>query len=138
METNESNKEVVRRFNREVIERGDERAFAALLAPDFVNRSAGPGMPTGADGMRYVLLGVLRPALPDLSVEIHDQIAEGDLVTTRKTLRGTHRGDLFGLPATGKKVEIQVMDIVRVRNGQYVEHWGMNDLATVMEGLKKQ
>ena len=47
----ENNKEAVRRFNTEVIGRGDAAAFAALMAPDFVNHSAPPGAPTGSDGM---------------------------------------------------------------------------------------
>jgi predicted ester cyclase len=79
---------------------------------------------------------VLRPALPDLTVDIHEQIEEGDLVCTRKTLRGTHRGDLFGISATNQAVEIQVMDMVRVERGKYVEHWGVNTLAAVVAQLR--
>src|SRR5690242_17837126 len=113
----EANKAVVKRFNRDVIERGDRAAFEELMAPDFVNRTAPPGMPSGADGMWLMFDKYLRPAMPDLAVEIHEQVAERDLVTTRKTIRGTHRGDFFGVAATGKTLEIQVIDIVRVRDG---------------------
>jgi len=72
----------------------------------------------------------------DLTVEIHDQIAEGDKVTTRKTLRGTHCGELLGIPATNKRVEIQVIDIVRLSDGRYVEHWGVNTLPSVLSQLR--
>lgn len=133
----ERNKAVVRRFNREVIERGDERAFAELMAPDFVNRTAAPGTPAGPEGMFNTLIRVLRPAFVDLSVEIHDQVAEGDKVTTRKTIRGTHRGDLLGVPPTGKTVAIEVIDIVRIQDGRYVEHWGINNLSSVLAQLKQ-
>lgn len=135
-QTSAHNKSVVIRFNKEVIEGGDESVFRELMAPEFVNRSAPPGAPAGPDGMIHTFNGVLRPAFPDLTVDIHDQVAEGDKVTTRKTLRGTHRGALFGIPATNKRVEIQVIDIVRLKNGQYVEHWGINTLPSVLAELR--
>jgi predicted ester cyclase len=135
-ETRKRNKDVVVRFNKEVIEKGDERAFAELMAPDFVNRSAPPGASAGADGMWATFSRVLRPAFPDLRVEIHDQVAEGDKVTTRKTLRGTHRAELFGIAATGREVTIEVIDIVRLRDGRYVEHWGVNTLGQVLAQLR--
>jgi predicted ester cyclase len=130
------NKAVVVRFNKEVIEQGNEATFRELMAPDFVNRTAPPGAPTGPEGMLFTFNRVLRPAFPDLSVEIHDQVAEGDKVTTRKTIRGTHRGELFGIPPTGKRVEIEVIDIVRVVSGRYAEHWGVNTLPSVLAILR--
>ena len=135
-ETCAANKAVVVRFNRDVIERGDEAAFHAIMAAEFVNRSAPPGMPAGPEGMLYMFNQILRPAFPDLSVQIHAQVTEGDLVTTRKTIRGTHRGAVFGIEATGKAVEIDVIDIVRVKDGKYVEHWGVNTLPSVLEHLR--
>lgn len=128
-------KAVVIRFNREVIEQGLASSYEELLAPDFVNRTAPPGAPAGPEGMAFMFEKVLRPALADLRVEIHAQVAEGDLVTTRKTIHGVHRGDLLGVPATGRAVAIQVIDIVRVRGGKYVEHWGVNTLPSVLAAL---
>jgi len=127
---------VVIRFNREVIEQGRADSLAALLAPDFVNHTAAPGMSPGAEGMRAMFEDILRPALPDLHVEIHDQIVEGDKVVTRKTLRGTHRGTLLGIAATGRAIAIRVIDIVRVSDGRYAEHWGSNDLPSVLASLR--
>lgn len=118
------NKEIVRRFNTEVIEQGNAKAFEALMAADFVNHSAPSGAPTGPQGMWNTFQNLLRPALSDLKVTIHDQIAEGDRVTTRKTNSGIHSGTLLGIPATGKQIAIQVIDIVRVEDGKYAEHWG--------------
>jgi predicted ester cyclase len=135
-ETREANKAVVLRFNKEVIELGNEVTFRELMAPDFVNRSAPPGAQPGPEGMLFTFNRVLRPAFPDLSVEIHDQVAEGDKVTTRKTIRGTHLGELFGIPPTGKRIEIDVIDIVRVAHGRYAEHWGVNTLPSVLSALR--
>ncbi len=131
----ESNKTTVQRFNREVIEGGDEAKAAALLDPEFVNRTAPPGADPGPQGMVSFLCRVLHSALGEIRVEIHDQIAEGDRVVTRKTIQGLHRGELFGVQATGKRVAIEIIDIVRLRNGRYLEHWGSNNLASVLAGL---
>jgi len=132
------NKEVVLRFNREVIERGDLAAFEEIVAPEFVNRTAAAGVSPGPDGMLFVLNQVLRPAFPDLRVEIHDQIAEGDRVTTRKTIHGRHTGRLADAEPTGKPIKIEVIDIVRLRDGRYVEHWGLNTLPALLAELRSQ
>ncbi|MGN6094145.1 MAG: ester cyclase [Luteibacter jiangsuensis] len=128
---------VVRRFNEEVIAAGDRAAFEALMAPDFVNRSAPPGAPNDGESMWNTFDTVLRPALEGLAVLIHDQIAEGDKVTTRKTISGRHTGALLGVEPTGKLVTIEVIDIVRVRDGRYVEHWGINTLSSVLAQLRQ-
>ncbi|MGF9567176.1 ester cyclase [Neorhizobium sp. BT27B] len=80
---------------------------------------------------------ILRPALSEMKVTIHDQIAEGNKVTTRKTISGIHSGVLMGVPATGKDVLISVIDIVRVEDGKYAEHWGLNTLSSVLAALAK-
>jgi predicted SnoaL-like aldol condensation-catalyzing enzyme len=129
-------KDVVRRFNLDVIERGDRAAFEALMLPSFVNRTAPPGTPDGPESMWNTFENVLRPALAGLRVEIHDQLAEGDRVTTRKTIRGRHAGPLLGLPATGRDVAIDAIDIVRVQDGRYAEHWGVNTLPAVLAALR--
>lgn len=67
---------------------------------------------------------------------IHDQVAEGDKVTSRKTVCGTHTGTLLGIEPTGRAVSIDVIDIVRVVDGRYVEHWGINSLSSVLARLR--
>lgn len=131
-------KAVVRRFNEDVIERGDRAAFEELMAPDFVNRSAPPGAPADGESMWNTFANVLRPAIARLKVTIHDQIAEGNKVTTRKSISGTHEGSLLGVEATGRPIRIDVIDIVRVEDGRYAEHWGVNTLPTVIASLKSR
>lgn len=130
-------KAVVRRFNIEVIQQGNEAAFHALMAPDFVNHAAPAGAGNGPESMWNTFQNILRPALSGLTVTIHDQIAEGDKVTTRKTINGVHTGPLLGVPATGREVSISVIDIVRVQDGRYVEHWGLNTLPLVLAELSE-
>ena len=132
----EKNKQVVLDFNMQVIVAGNRDAFDALMRRDFVNRSAPPGAPDGPESMWNTFENILRPALGNLTVDIHDQIAEGDKVTTRKTINGAHIGPFMGVSATGKPVTINVIDIVRVEQGRYAEHWGINDLASVLARLR--
>lgn len=136
MESLNKNKEIVRRFNIEVIEQGSIDSFIEIMDKDFINRTAPPDM-NNADGMWNTFNNILRPAFPDLTIEIHDQIAEGDKVTTRKSIVGTHRGTLMGIAPTNSRIRIEVIDIVRLRNGKYLEHWGLNTLQTLIADLKK-
>lgn len=131
----EQNKNLVRRFNLEVIEEGRVESFQTLVAVDFINQTAPPGAARGAESLLHFFTEILRPAFPDLRVEIHDQVAEGDRVVTRKSIHGTHLGPFMGIPASGKKTTIEVIDIVRVRDGKYVEHWGANNLQSVIAML---
>ncbi|MEO5980556.1 MAG: ester cyclase, partial [Chryseolinea sp.] len=119
----EQNKGIVVRFNRECIEAGRLQSFDELLLDEVVNHSAPPGSPNGVESFTAFLLGVLRVGLSDLKVDILDQIAERDLVATRKKITGIHHGDIFGIKPTGKLVEINVIDFIRLKEGKYAEHW---------------
>lgn len=132
----ENNKAVVRRFNQEVIAEGNSESFNALMDKNFVNQSAPAGIDRGPQGMLYFFNEILRPALSDLHVNIHQQVAEGDLVTTRKTISGTQTGEMFNISPTGKTISIEVIDIVRVKDGKYLEHWGITSLTDVLAQLK--
>ncbi|WP_176083844.1 ester cyclase [Martelella sp. HB161492] len=132
-----SEKEVVCRFNAEVIEQGNAESFAALMGDGFINHAAPAGAPNGAESMWNTFENVLRPALSDLRVTIHEQLQEGDRVVSRKTISGRHTGPFMGVAATGREVAISVIDIVRVRDGRYIEHWGVNTLGAVIAALKQ-
>jgi predicted SnoaL-like aldol condensation-catalyzing enzyme len=138
METIENNKAVVRRFNQEVIASWNEESFNAIMDVNFINHSAPGGMDNGPAGMRYFFNNILRPALSDLEVIIQQQLAESDWVTTRKTIRGVHTGTLLNIPPTGKDVQIGVVDIVRLNNGKYIEHWGITTLPELLVSLANQ
>ena len=134
---NLENKEIVKRFNEEVIEKGNYDAFLELMDKEFINRTAPPNA-NGADSMWNTFDNILRPAFPDLKVHIYDQLAEDDKVVTRKAITGTHKGKLFGIEPTGQEIKIDVIDIVRLKNGKYFEHWGINTLQTVLATLQKK
>ena len=132
----QENVEIVLSFNKDFIEKGNLTVFENLMDKDFVNQSAPPDSPVGPEGILYFFNNILRPAFPDLKVEIQDQIAEGDKVSTRKRIYGTHTGDLMGIKPTHKAISIDIIDIMRIRNGKLIEHWGINTFPSVMDLLK--
>lgn len=129
-------REVVLRFNREALQGLDRAAFDDLIHPEFVNHSAPPGVPS-KEGVWNTFANILHRAFTDLQVVVHLQVAEGDLVTTRKSIVGTHTGPLQDIPPTGRRVEIQVIDIVRIQDGRYREHWGLNDFPQMAAKLRE-
>ena len=128
------NTAAVRRFIERYQTAADEDAFDEVIHPNVVDHSRPPGIAEGAEGVRQQFDG-FRRAFPDFRATILDQIAEGDKVVTRKSFLGTHGGDLFGVPATGRDVHIELIDIVRVSKGKIVEHWNIVDSAGLMEQL---
>ena len=125
---------VVRRFVEQYQTGHDTAVGAALLADDFVDRTPfGPFSPDRAGVL--ALFGALFAAFPDLRADIHQQLRDGDTVVTRKTFSGTHRGEFMGMPPTGRSVSFDVIDIVRVRDGQLVEHWNVVDQMALMTQL---
>jgi len=131
----EENKALARRFYAEVFGQGNMSVIDDLMAPDFVDHNPpGPGFAPGREGTQQVV-GMFRSAFPDLQFIVEDQIAEGDKVVNRLAVKGTHRGEFAGVPATGKSVTIGVVDILRISGGKAVERWGEADMLGLMQQL---
>ncbi|VVJ21910.1 Uncharacterised protein [Amycolatopsis camponoti] len=73
--------------------------------------------------------------LPDVAVTMEDLIVSGDRVVGRFTYRGTHTGDLLGIPASGASVEMRSIDIWRVQDGMFVEHWDQLNLMQMFQQI---
>ncbi len=130
----EETKATMRRY-LDVFEQGNIELLDELLAPDYVNRTpATPDLPTGPEGVKGVV-SMFRSAMPDLRVAVEDMIAEGDKVATRYTLEGTHEGELFGVPPTGRRLSIKSMTVERVSDGKIREHWRVTDNFEMMQQL---
>jgi steroid delta-isomerase-like uncharacterized protein len=130
----EENKALVRRFTDAVFNRGNIDRVDAFIAPDNVEHNPMPEQPQGSEGVKWIARA-LRTAFPDLRFEIHDQVAEGDRVMDRWTISGTHAGDLFGLPPTGKRMAVSGFDMVRIADGKVAEHWMAMDQLGLMQQL---
>jgi steroid delta-isomerase-like uncharacterized protein len=133
VETNK-NKAIYRRFIDEVFNKGRLEALEQLLSSSYIYRDAPPGTAPGWDGIRQIVTQ-FRSAFPDLHIAIEEQVAENDLVASRTTTRGTHRGQLFGIEATGKRVVVPGLAMVRVVDGHIEESWVKNDVASLMAQL---
>ena len=130
----EANKALVRRFVEEVLGRGNFAALAELAAPDCVDHAApARGLPALA-----TIAGVVvewHAAFPDFRVTIEDLLAEGDRVVVHATLRGTHRGDFFGLPPTGRPLAVGGLGRYRLAGGRIVERWCYLDVVALCAQL---
>jgi steroid delta-isomerase-like uncharacterized protein len=135
MDSAEESKAIVRRFWG-VWEEGNIDLVDELLAPDYVNHTpASPDQPTGPEGVKG-LVGMFRSAMPNLRVVIEDMIAgEDGKVAVRYTLEGTHEGELFGVPPTGKRLSIKSISVERVSEGKIREHWRVTDSLDMMQQL---
>ncbi len=130
----QENKDVVRRFWG-VWEQGNIDLVDELLAPDYVNHSPGiPGQPAGPEGVKAVV-SMFQNGMPDLRVIVEDMIAEDDKVAVRYTLEGTHEGELFGIPPTGRRLSIKSITVERVSEGKIREHWRITDSLDMMQQL---
>jgi steroid delta-isomerase-like uncharacterized protein len=134
MSDNNQAKRIVHRFVEEFQSLGNEAVADDLLASSMVDHTPMDGFSSGPDGVK-VLMRLLRAGMPDMYAVIHDQVAEGNKVVTRKSFRGTHQNELFGVPATGRPISIEVIDIVRVENGQIAEHWNVVDQLGLMQQM---
>ncbi len=133
----EENKATMRRvydtFNR-AVSTGDMSLLDEALAADLVDHNPVPGQAPGLEGVKQVF-SQFRAAFPDFRIMVDDQIAEGDKVVSRLTLRGTHKGDFQGVPATGKQFAVTGIDIVHVAGGKAGDRWGELDNLGLLQQL---
>jgi steroid delta-isomerase-like uncharacterized protein len=123
------------RSTYERISAGDLDGFAALVADNFVEHDEVPGLPATKDGMLDYFRMVLA-AFPDMRLDVEDLIAAGDKAVARVIATATHQGEFMGVPATARRVEMQLIDIMRFDDdGLVCDHWGVADLLSLMQQL---
>jgi steroid delta-isomerase-like uncharacterized protein len=126
MSTAESNKTVVKDFIDGLFTKGDLGAVDTYLAEDFINHDPPFGVTPDREGMRTAGR-LMRAGCPDWHSELHALIAEDDIVVERFTAGGTHRGEVMGVPPTGRTVSLPGINNFRLRDGVIVERWGLLD-----------
>ena len=119
----------------ELISGGDIDGFGGHLADDVVEHEELPGLAPTKDGI-LTFFRLQGAAFADMRMEVQDIVASGDKVVARVRYTGTHQGDFMGMPATGKAVDVQLVDIFRFGDdGLLREHWGVMDQLTLMQQL---
>lgn len=119
----------------DLINAGDIDGFGRQVADDFIEREELPGIPpTKAGVLQYFQM--LRAAFPDLRMDVEDVLADGDKAVARVRVTGTHTAEFMGIPATGRSVAVNLIDISRFGNdGLAREHWGVVDQLALMQQL---
>ena len=119
----------------DLINAGDVEGFGELLADDFVEHEETPGLAPTKEGVE-AFFRMYIAAFPNLRMDAEDVLASGDKVVARVRVTGTHQGEFMGMPATGKDIDVQAIDIIRFGNdGLAHEHWGVFDVMAMMQQL---
>lgn len=124
--TASDNKRLLQRYYDEVLNGGRLEVLGEIARPDHVEHNPLPGQAQGIEGLRQ-RASIIKTAFdPQFTVE--QMVAEGDAVAVRWTNRGTHRGEFFGVPPTGRSVVTTGIDIHVIRDGRMAEHWDVVDM----------
>ena len=128
----ETNKAIVRRYFEQVFNEHRRDLVEEFLAENI--ELHGSGLAPGLEVVKQWLT-MFAAAFPDGHMTIEDVVAEEDRVVARTTFNGTHRGEMQGIPATGKTVDIPGITIFRLDNGKIAEGWLLNDNLGLMQQL---
>ena len=132
--TIEENKQVVVRFNKEFLETGNTEVLKEIVSDTFINHTAAANASKDISGI-IQFITVLHKGFSDISIQIHELIGEGDTVAARKTITAMHTGEMMGHMPTGKKVTMNVTEIIGLKDGKYLDHWSRNDIMQVIQSL---
>jgi steroid delta-isomerase-like uncharacterized protein len=124
-EQHAANRALSLRYKVGILNSRDVDALGESAAEDYLDHAAFHGQPPGLAGLKQ-RVSLLFEAL-DPTWTVHDTIAEGDIVVLRWSLTGTHRGEFFGIPATGRRFVMRGLDVYRVKDGLMCEHWNVVD-----------
>ncbi len=130
----EENKVIARRLLEEVWNKGNLSVLDEYVAPGAPNHDPNNPIAPGPAGLKQVY-SLYKNAFPDLHFTIEQVVAEGDYVVQRITSTGTQRGDLPGIPATGKYGKTEGFVIARFKDGKVVEGWSLFDQLGLMQQL---
>ena len=131
----EENKTVIRRYFDEIWNQKKVEALAELVAENAHGYDATSAEPViGFENIKQVVL-LFHRVFPDIQVSLYDMIAEGDKVVARWGLRGAHSDLFMGVPASGKKVNVNGIIIFRLENKKIAEYWGNFDTLGLMKQI---
>jgi Predicted ester cyclase len=130
----ENSKLLMNRFLK-FINTASEQLASELISPDAIFFI--PGQPESMRGPTGYLkiIGMMRSGFPDIQWTLEDSVAEGDKVAARFTMRGTHNGNFFRVPPTGKSIEVQAMNFYLFSNGKIVEEFGQPDMLGLLQQI---
>jgi steroid delta-isomerase-like uncharacterized protein len=132
--TIEENKQIVRAFIETAFNQHQTDRAADYLTPDMKWHGGTLGTVEGREQVAGLVSAIVS-ALPDLRNVEQDIIAERDIVAVRALVEGTHKGDLLGIPASGRHVRWDAVDVYRVADGKIAEEWAADDFLAFVYGV---
>ncbi|MFZ6770091.1 ester cyclase [Undibacterium sp. Di26W] len=117
------------------INTADVRLASELVSPKAIFYVPGRAEPMNGPAGYLEIIHMMRSGFPDIQWTLEETVAEGDKVVARFTMRGTHQGTFFGVPATGKKIAVQALNIYRFSAGQIIEERGQPDLLDLLRQI---
>lgn len=132
--TESDHKPILRRYLQEVWNEANPSAVTRFAAPDFRRHQSALGEPLDTEGQISRIRG-FQAAFPDVTITVEDVVAQGDLIAFRSVMRGTHQGEFMGIPATGRTIEVGLLDLIRVEDGRFAEQWGGPDILDLLRQL---
>ena len=130
----EDNKTLVEGYLRAVWAEGDLEAVERFAAPDY-KRHVSPRTPPLDLTAQIERLRGIRAAFPDVTIDTDAIVGDDKGATLRSTMRGTHLGDFLDIPATGRTIEVGLVDYFRVEHGKFVDQWGGPDMFDLLKQL---
>lgn len=118
-------------FYNEAINNNHVDVLDDIYVPHYVNHAAPFGLKNDVEGLKHLLLGFAK-GIPDQHIVADHLFFHEDLIVARWTLTGTHTGDFFGVPATGKPITMTGIDIERLEGEKIAEHWGAEDMLALL------
>ena len=132
--TSEANKLTMQKFV-EFINTASEALADELISTEAIFHVPGRPEPMQGPAGYLAIIGMMREGFPDIQWTLEEMVAENDKVAARFIMRGTHQGTFFGVPPTGKKIEVQAMNLYRLSNGKFVEERGQPDMLGLLQQI---
>ncbi len=128
------NKILIEKYIDEIWNKGNMNIIDELTSPGYVRYVTLPDMTLNQEGQKK-RIAAFRKAFPDVHVTIEDLVAEGEKVTVRVSIRGTHQHQFQDIAPTGKAILITAIDIIRIADGRIAEHWGITDQQSLLQQI---
>ncbi|GAB3401659.1 hypothetical protein GCM10027318_09430 [Massilia agilis] len=134
----EHNRRLLTSYFEQVWNQGQVDVLDELLATDYINHSPStPNPPAGPAGLKPIVQA-MRAGIPDLHYDILDMVVAPDKVAVYTRVTGTHSGELFGMPASHRKIDVRQMQVEWIRDGRIWQHWRITDEAALVRQILGQ
>ena len=128
------NKAAMLVFYDQLMNKHNVAIIDSLVAPDYTSDQVEPGYPATRDGYKKIMTEFFK-SFPDLNEKVNFMVADSSYVMVQYTLMGTNTAPMMGMPATGKKINIDGVDIVRLKNHKVVKQWDYDEEMKMMTQL---